>query len=274
MASVPPDDQARCLIEYCPVPLLALDAHGRPVFLNQAFRELTGLDQDSLPQCAHDDPVLAALGPGAETLRLTDRHGRDRQFDILHRCCPGEPGLQLYCLTERSGQAALEAENEHLRAELARNTLTDEETGLLNLRGLMLALEPQVARCRRYERPLSLLALDIEPAHEDARLRREIARVLRDQLRWADLIASAGTGRFILILPETGADSAARLGDKLDANLHRTLGLNAEGIARGLAAWTRTDNARNLLERVQASLPDDHDTSGTSSPGTIKIPAS
>jgi hypothetical protein len=66
-------------------------------------------------------------------------------------------------------------------------------------------MEYELARARRYERPLSLVA--VEP---------ETLRLARFPLRFADLFAETPDGSLVLMmLPETGADGALALAQRL-----------------------------------------------------------
>ena len=69
-------------------------------------------------------------------------------------------------------------------------------------------MEYELARARRYERPLSLVA--VEP---------ETLKVARFPLRFADLFAETADGsRVLMMLPETGADGAAALAQRLQGS--------------------------------------------------------
>ena len=73
---------------------------------------------------------------------------------------------------------------------------------LAEVRSLM---EYELARARRYERPLSLVAVD-----------PETLKVARFPLRFADLFAETPDGsRVIMMLPETGPDGAVALAQRL-----------------------------------------------------------
>ncbi|MFT4769091.1 MAG: diguanylate cyclase (GGDEF)-like protein [Glaciecola sp.] len=105
--------------------------------------------------------------------------------------------------------------------ELAR---TDGLTGLLNRRAFDSELDIAVARAERYQRDLSLIAVDIDnfkalndnyghPAG-DAVL-RAVARVMTETARRIDVINRIGGDEFALILQDTPASAALRLAERL-----------------------------------------------------------
>jgi diguanylate cyclase (GGDEF)-like protein len=106
-------------------------------------------------------------------------------------------------------------------SELAR---TDPLTGLLNRRALTERLHDEVARAARYQKPLSLLLLDLDglkrfndrAGHHagDAAL-QALARSLRERSRSADLGARWGGDEFVVLAPETQAAEALELAERI-----------------------------------------------------------
>jgi diguanylate cyclase (GGDEF)-like protein len=113
---------------------------------------------------------------------------------------------------------------ESLIEELRQLTLTDPLTELYNRRFIEPALDRARAAARRYNRPFSLILLDLDnlktindthghPAGDKAI--RQLADALRKTLRAADLAGRWGGDEFIVILPETDAAGAQRLVERL-----------------------------------------------------------
>ena len=122
----------------------------------------------------------------------------------------------------------------------------------------MLALEPQVARSRRYNSPIAVISLDVYGINDNDKLCKQIALQLKDQLRWADLIGCDDDRSFLLILPETGEHDAHQLAEKLR---NRLIGFIQDAsetqtphIFYGVTGWQRTDNATTLLRRASRAL--------------------
>lgn len=96
---------------------------------------------------------------------------------------------------------------------------TDPLTGLPNRRGFLEASDNALARSRRSKRPVSVALADLDhfkrindtlghAAGDD--VLRAVASTLRSSLRAQDTVARWGGEEFILLLPDTGADGAAR----------------------------------------------------------------
>jgi diguanylate cyclase (GGDEF)-like protein len=108
--------------------------------------------------------------------------------------------------------------------ELERLATTDALTGLINRRQFFALTEREWSRVQRYERPLSLLMLDIDAfksindrfGHEvgDDVLMRTAA-VMREAKRDSDIIARIGGEEFALLLPETDLPGAALFAERL-----------------------------------------------------------
>jgi diguanylate cyclase (GGDEF)-like protein len=101
---------------------------------------------------------------------------------------------------------------------------TDELTGLANRRHLIEQMEREFTRAKRYQRPLSLLYLDLDgfKALNDRHghlfgdeVLRGCARSLRAVLRSTDLLARIGGDEFAVLLPETNLDGAENVANKL-----------------------------------------------------------
>jgi diguanylate cyclase (GGDEF)-like protein len=105
---------------------------------------------------------------------------------------------------------------------------TDSLTGLANRRWLLELLEREYLRARRYQRPLTLIYLDLDGFKEvndtfghlfGDGLLRSAARSMQAVLRAADLLARIGGDEFAVLLPETDLAGA----DKVVGKLRRAL---------------------------------------------------
>lgn len=126
--------------------------------------------------------------------------------------------------------AALRHHVEHAQ-DLAR---TDSLTGAANSRWFLELLEREIERSKRFERPFTLVYIDIDNfksvndefghSEGDAALRAVVEHA-RAQLRTVDVVARLGGDEFALLLPETDGDAArvalAKLNDGLLAEMRR-----------------------------------------------------
>lgn len=123
---------------------------------------------------------------------------------------------------------------EAARADNARlETLahTDPLTHLLNRRGLLVRLEAELDRVRRYNAPLGLLLIDLDHfksvndtyghlAGDD--VLTEMGKLLQNATRSVDIVGRYGGEEFVVVLPETAVDGvmifAQRIRDKIAAH--------------------------------------------------------
>lgn len=137
-------------------------------------------------------------------------------------------------------------------------------TQLLSRDAIIQQLETQVSRSRRYHNPLSLLRLSYDySALENAKQPREmvmkqIAFYLKDQLRWADQTGMLDDNTYLIILPETTFEAALLLLNKFNSDEHRELirHLHAtqHGFSVGLTEWTKGDDSKKMLQRIQQDI--------------------
>ncbi len=126
--------------------------------------------------------------------------------------------------------------------EMAR---TDSLTGLQNRRSAMERLEQEVRRSERTRRPLGLVMIDVDDFKKinDGRghacgdeVLRGLGGLLRSSLRQLDVAARWGGEEFLVILPETAADGALVIAEKLRSAVEE-LRVTCDG---GEAAFTIT----------------------------------
>ncbi len=253
---------ATAFVENSPLPLLVLDRRGCVLGYNPAFERLVApAAAADLQGRAYADlqahPARALLG-GDSTVQWEGSAGEYCHLRVLTVCLDQGEAVQARVYVDISSQIALEHAHEKLNEELRQNILTDRLTGLLNQRGIMLALEPQVARSRRYNNPMAVIMMEISGGADYDGLLVDTARLLKDQLRWADLIGCSDRHEFILVLPETTPEAAVGLADKLTRRIGEMTG-QAHGAqpietCYGITGWRRSDNANTLLARAATAL--------------------
>jgi diguanylate cyclase (GGDEF)-like protein len=155
---------------------------------------------------------------------------------------PYEPH-DLALLRALADSSAIALRNAELLDRLRAQATIDPLTGCHNRRGFDEILQVEVARSRRYDRPLCLVLLDIDRfkavnddyGHEvgDHALQR-IGRAVRHTFRSTDSACRYGGEEFALIFPETAKDEGYALAERLRI-LVETLPPNAE-VPRSLTA--------------------------------------
>ena len=121
----------------------------------------------------------------------------------------------------------------HERTEMLERlqelAITDDLTKLFNSRHFYSQLENEIHRYNRYQRPLSLLMIDVDFFKEfndtcghlaGDRILNKIAQLIVACLRNLDTAYRYGGEEFTVILPETTCDSAMRVAERINQVVH------------------------------------------------------
>jgi diguanylate cyclase (GGDEF)-like protein len=115
-----------------------------------------------------------------------------------------------------------------LYQENRRLSISDGLTGLFNFRYFLARLEEAFQAHKRYERPCSVVLVDadrfkmVNDEHGHIvgdEMLRHVATLLRNGARSADVVARYGGDEFVILMPETGAPSAAKAAERIRANI-------------------------------------------------------
>ncbi|MDO8886372.1 sensor domain-containing diguanylate cyclase [Candidatus Oleimmundimicrobium sp.] len=127
-------------------------------------------------------------------------------------------------ITVVATQMAIAVENSILYEMTKRLATTDGLTGLYNYRYFRNKLSGELSRASRYNRPLSLIMLDLDDfkSYNDTyghpqgdKLLRKIAKILTGNCRGSDIVARYGGEEFVVILPETDEQGAFSVAEKV-----------------------------------------------------------
>jgi diguanylate cyclase (GGDEF)-like protein len=145
-------------------------------------------------------------------------------------------------------------------AETHDAATTDRLTGIANRPAILASLFAEVERATRYDRPLAVAFVDIDLfkavndmyGHEvgDVVL-RHVAATIGTNVRAADRVGRYGGEEFMVVLPETDADAAAGLAEKLRQLIqgqkiavagHGSIGVTVSiGVATGVGQTVRVE---------------------------------
>lgn len=163
--------------------------------------------------------------------------------------------------------ASFALENTVNRARLLRSGFTDVLTGWFNRRYLQVRLNEEIARARRHRLPLCCLFLDIDHFkrvndeyghHAGDVVLAECAHCIEAVVRSSDVAARYGGEEFVILLPETGADDALALAERVrGAVADRTMAVGKQnlkvtvsiGVARALP-YARDGDVKTLGEAL------------------------
>jgi diguanylate cyclase (GGDEF)-like protein len=133
----------------------------------------------------------------------------------------------------RQRTAELEQANHELEQKnkmLEKLALTDPLTGLPNRRAMDRMTERELRRRERYPSPLSLGIIDVDHFKEinavyllpgGDQVLIELARCFTNSLRHVDFVGRIGGEEFLVIAPETNAEGAAALGERIRATVEK-----------------------------------------------------
>ncbi len=206
-----------------------------------------------VPETSDDPRLQGALGSESRKVRsviampLRGRKGTHGAIEIFNPRAEQMTDYTIAFLHILADHAAIAIENARDVARIQQLTMTDDTTGLYNVRHLYEVLARELERCGRLGQPLSLAFLDLdrfklvndEHGHlVGSELLGHAGRRLRALCRKQDWCFRYGGDEFVMLMPETGAAAAQALASELQ----RTL------------AETRFSMKNGLELRVQASL--------------------
>jgi diguanylate cyclase (GGDEF)-like protein len=133
----------------------------------------------------------------------------------------------------------------------------DEMTGLANYRSCHETLEKETERAKRYNRPLTIMMIDIDDfkgcndtyghlAGDAAMM--QIAGLIKKQTRTSDVVARYGGEEFMVILPETTIEEASFVAERIRQAIEAHPFVSEEGAP--MASLTVTIGLSSLPERA------------------------
>ena len=217
-------------------------------------------------QVAHEvDPDLQAIIlTGGATVETAVEALRVGVYDYLTKPLESLAELDL-SLNRALERRRLVRENERLFTEVQRLAVTDPLTGLYNRHKLDEGLAIEVERARRYDRPLSLIMIDLDglkaindkyghPAGD--KVLKLVSEAIRSQIRTVDLPARIGGDEFLILLPEADLDAATLVAQRVCSKITST-SFKGEllSVSAGVAQWSPTHStAESFLEAVDQAM--------------------
>jgi diguanylate cyclase (GGDEF)-like protein len=213
----------------------------------------------------HVDPDLPVIVlTGSATVETAIEALRSGVHDYLTKPLESLAAFEL-SLTRALEHRYLLKENARLFMEVQRLAVTDPLTGLYNRHKFEDAIGAEVERASRYDRPLSLIMIDMDglkkvndtyghPAGDQ--LLKDVADLIREQLRKVDLPVRFGGDEFLILLPEADLQVASRVAERLSARI-RSLAVHGSQVtaSMGVAQWEPAlGSPQGLLHAVDQAL--------------------
>jgi diguanylate cyclase (GGDEF)-like protein len=146
---------------------------------------------------------------------------------------------ELFFLQSLCDYAAIAIENARWVEKIQELTITDDCTGLYNARHLYKTLETEVYRSSRFGYEFTVVFIDLDHFKQvndthghlvGSKLLSEIGYLIKAQLRLIDYAFRYGGDEFVVLLPQTGKDSAVVVAKRLRDNLRTTPFCSQEGL--------------------------------------------
>lgn len=237
-------EHARTVLGELAVGIVLLDRAERINWVNGYAADLLGAQPEALTGRAIDelDVPYTALRPGDDPQVRADGALIGITQGYRHSMSDGS----LLMLFDRGHTLVwfLSALSSGLPATVATS-------GILTRQTITSRLEAEVSRSRRYSNPLSCITVAAEGASPLAVT--DIARLLKGQLRWVDVLGQWSEDTLLVILPETDDEAVTGLAGKLTEAMANKQFHGMPTVAIGCAAWIRGDSAEQLVERAIAS---------------------
>ncbi len=224
------------------------DAAGRLLFYNRSFAKRFGVSEyawlgrmddqlwsrsTSAPMRVQELEVMAGVRMVESEEKIRSADGTVTSWKTYKFPCHDSAGNILLAgvavdITEEVARKAelerYQEEMQQINDRLRRLSVTDELTGLRNRRAFEERLVLEFSIARRRKRDLAVLLLDVDffkrindqwgHGAGDAVLRR-LSAILRTTVRLPDLVARYGGEEFAMLLPESGAEAALGLANRL-----------------------------------------------------------
>ncbi len=257
-------------LQNSPIGIILMDEKGNIQWHNSRLEQMLDVTMEQLSGKSTADlpkELSSILISPPETILL--QNGDVQRWLHCHSQTSSD-GKRSQFYTDITTEQRLRLECDRLKEDLQQLTTRDPVTGLPNRRALLQGLEPLISRSRRYGNPLSLIKLHVELVglgpQDEIKYQEEawikVGQLLKEEMRWADIIGRYDGADFLLILPETPADASETLAEKLCQRIN-LLELIPGGNPPihikpycGLTSWKKGDDTNLLLQRISNSIND------------------
>jgi diguanylate cyclase (GGDEF)-like protein/PAS domain S-box-containing protein len=213
---------------------IGIMAQGMITFCNSSFAKMIGreidevlgqpfstfLHPDSLPEVMEDyQKVLAGeeITPRRE-FTVVKKKGDVVTIEVSASVLEDPPNLRVLLIGRDI------TEQKRLEDQLHQLAITDPLTGISNRRHFFNLAEKELARARRYKRPISAVMIDLDTFKQindqyghlvGDQVLQAVAKRVRDCVREVDIPVRYGGEEFVILMPDTDLANAAKMAERL-----------------------------------------------------------
>ena len=244
-------DLIESLAEAVPVAIVLLDPFGAPVYLNQAAKDLLGLDVAELRACG--------LAPLADVIAARREEPGESSIEIEH----GDRVLSVRLVSRgRPGRVASIVVTLEDVTELTRRANHDALTGLPNRSHVFDELNERLAKDPA---DVTVVYCDLDGfklvndrfGHAVGdRVLAHIAEVLRGAVRDGDVVGRIGGDEFVFVCSALDDEALVKVSDRITKGLAAAASPDGPEVtvSLGVARGRVTDTSRDVLHRADVAM--------------------
>jgi len=215
------------------------------------------------------EPRFLPLTPGVRSALSLPLRYQDNLLGVLSLESRREYAFapqDVLTLRTLADQLAIALHNARAYQDALAEAITDGLTGLKTHRYFMEALERELRRSQRNDRPFALVMMDLDrfkPVNDryghlqGDKVLQTIARILADHVRQTSVLARYGGDEFSILIPDSTSEQAQLVAERLRANIERDPFLSSLHVTAsfGIGAFPEHGNTHEaILQLADAGM--------------------
>ncbi len=239
---------ARTLLEDLPVGIVFLDTSDRVAWANRTLAAILDMPRENV------------IGEKASRLRLptltqqrenVGDNNPSRLLSVVHR--HDSP------LFQGTALVVIDPDRTPLRWNGDQPDELSALVGMLDADEARRRLAIEISRSRRYDNPLACIYVQLLSNRRRQGLTGQLQsaldtliRLLREKVRWVDVIGHWNPDSVVVVLPETNAAAAAQLSEKLALHVANAWAILSDEftVSWGSSSWRKGDDIDAFVERA------------------------
>ncbi len=258
------------ILKYCenlPIPIVVIDGEYNVIFLNpEARRQFP--DHESKSKCYQithnlDKPCWEVKGDSACPVKKLKSESRSYAF---HEHESGE--YHVLVAEKLDEDLFMELYLDGYITDIIREfkflAEIDSLTGFYNRKKIENLLNQEVERASRYKKDLSLLFIDLDNFKEindtyghltGDKVIKEVAQIIKEEIRRTDFVGRFGGEEFLVVLPETRPSEALKVANRIRKRVEdKRTGVGRITVSIGVTCMREGENPETLFNRVDRAM--------------------